>query len=131
MIGSILLVLVAILSQLMFVTAFVPLNVDILSHELFKSLHRTWRTKSLSCLFLLDSTIYPNILLVLRLRQGHGEQLKNVCKACSNSLLIYNCHFMFLNLKFKSFLSWWYGKWSLFHISFFSSLILILLSISI
>ena len=34
MIGSILLVLVAILSQLMFVTAFVPLNVDILSHEL-------------------------------------------------------------------------------------------------
>merc|ERR1711997_385335 len=42
--------LVAILSQLMFVTAFVPLNVDILLHELFKSLHRTWRTKSLSCL---------------------------------------------------------------------------------
>ena len=37
----------------MFVTAFVPLNVDILSHELFKSLHRTWRTKSLSCLFCL------------------------------------------------------------------------------
>ena len=31
----------------MFITAFVPLNVDISSHELFKSLHCTWRTKSL------------------------------------------------------------------------------------
>ena len=47
--------LVAILSQLI-VTAFVPLNVDILSHELFKSLYRTWRTKSLLCLLITGIT---------------------------------------------------------------------------
>ena len=58
----------------MFVTAFVPLNVDILSHELFKSQHRTWRTKSLSCLF-------GNIFL-------QGKSLKPNASACPNPTMM-------------------------------------------